>query len=222
VSALSLVFLLATGGQGAESASAVLDRLDQSARGFRNVMADVVRVTHTAIINDNSEESGHMKMIRSGSGVQVLIEFTRPDAKVYVFRDKKAEVYYPKIQTIHEYDLGKSKSLVEQFLLLGFGTSGKDLSKSYMVTAGGEDSINGAKATRLELAPKSAKVKEYFSKVELWIPLDAGYPVRQKFHQASGDTTTITYSNPRLNTALTSDALLLKAPVGAKREYPQK
>jgi hypothetical protein len=205
-----------------EPVSAVLGRLDEAAPGFRNISADLERVTHTAIINDNSVESGAMKMLRERGGVHVLIEFTRPDPKVYALKNRRAEIFYPKIQTIHEYDLGKSKSLVEQFLLLGFGTPGKELSKSYAVKVAGEGMVHGAKTTRLELVPKAAKVKEYFSKVELWIPLDSGYPVRQKFYQASGDTTTITYSNVKINTALTAALLELKAPPGTKREFPQK
>jgi len=37
--------------------------------------------------------------------------------------------------------LGKKKSLVDQFLLLGFGTPGSDLKKSYSITLQGEETL---------------------------------------------------------------------------------
>src|SRR3712207_8497622 len=45
--------------------------------------------------------------------LQVLIDFTRPDAKSVAFRGRKAEVFYPKLKTVQEYDLGKQKGLME-------------------------------------------------------------------------------------------------------------
>lgn len=205
----------------AQSAAAVLARLDATSNSFRSATAQVERVTHTAIINENLIETGHMRMLRSKGSVQLYIEFTKPDAKSYAVRDRKAEVYFPKIQTVQEYDFGKQKGLVEQFILLGFGTSGKDLAKSYSVKYGGEDSAGAQKASRLELTPKSDKTREYFVRVELWINAE-GRTVRQKFYQPSGDTTTVTYTNLVWNPALTPGALSLKLPAGVKREYPQR
>ncbi|HZO57785.1 MAG TPA: outer membrane lipoprotein carrier protein LolA [Bryobacteraceae bacterium] len=205
----------------AQTAAAVLSRLDSTSAGFRSATANIERVTHTAIINESLTETGTLRMLRNKGTVQLYLEFTKPDAKTYAFRERKAEVYFPKILTVQEYDVGKQKGIVEQFILLGFGTSGKDLAKGYNVKFGGEESIGGQTASRLELTPKSAKTREYFTKVELWINAE-GRTVRQKFYQPSGDTTTVTYSNLVWNPALTPDALSLKLPAGVKREYPQR
>jgi outer membrane lipoprotein-sorting protein len=160
-------------------------------------------------------------MLRNKGAVQLYLEFSKPDPKIYAFRDRKAEVYFPKIQTVQEYDVGKQRGLVEQFILLGFGTSGKELAKNYDVKYVGEEAVGAQKASRIELTPKSEKTREYFTKVELWINSD-GRTVRQKFFQPSGDTTTVTYSNLVWNPSLTPDALTLKLPAGVKREYPQR
>ena len=205
----------------AQSAAAVLGRLDATAAGFKSATAQIERVTHTAVINESLTEYGSLRMLKAKGTVMLYLDFTKPDAKTYAVRDRKAEVYYPKIQTVQEYDFGKQKGLVEQFILLGFGTSGKDLTKSYTVKYGGEETVGGQKASRLELSPKSAKTREYFTKVELWINAE-GRTVRQKFYQPSGDTTTVTYSNLVWNPALTPADLQLKLPAGVKREYPQR
>jgi len=206
----------------AETDKAILARMDTAAPGFRGAEAGYKRIKHTAIINDDAEESGTLKMLKSGTGVRVLIDLTKPDAKLYALSPAKVEVYFPKINTVQEYDLGKQKGLVEQFLLLGFGTSGKDLSKNYNVKAAGEETIDGQSTTRLELLPKSDKVKEYFSKVEVWIPAGAAHAVRQKVYEKSGDTMTFSYTNLKLNPSLAPDAVELKLPSGAKREFPGK
>jgi outer membrane lipoprotein-sorting protein len=217
-SALAAVYSLPAPGQ---TAAAVLGRLDSTSSGFKSATANIERITHTAIINESLTETGSLRMLRNKGAVQLYLEFTKPDAKTYAFRDRKAEVYFPKIQTVQEYDVGKQKGLVEQFILLGFGTSGKELAKNYEVKFIAEEPVGAHKASRLELTPKAAKTREYFTKVELWINGE-GRTVRQRFYQPSGDTTTVTYSNLVWNPALTPDSLSLKLPPGVKREYPQR
>ena len=205
----------------AQSAPAALSRLDSASAGFKAATANIERITHTAVINESLTELGSLRLLRNKGAVQLYLEITKPDPKTYAFRERKAEVYFPKIQTVQEYDVGKQKGLVEQFILLGFGTSGKDLAKSYDVKYIAEESIGPQKASRLELSPKSAKTREYFTKVELWINHE-GRTLRQKFYQTSGDTTTVTYTNLVWNPALTPADLSLKLPAGVKREYPQR
>ncbi|MBN8733811.1 MAG: outer membrane lipoprotein carrier protein LolA [Acidobacteria bacterium] len=205
----------------AQSAAGVLARLDATSSSFRSASASIERITHTAIINESLSETGTMKMLRDKGAVLLSIEFTKPDLKQYAFSGRKGEIYFPKIQTVQEYDVGKQKGLVEQFILLGFGTSGKELTKNYTVKLAAEQTIGTQKASRLELTPKSAKTREFFTKVELWISAE-GRTLRQKFYQPSGDTTTVTYSNLVWNPALTPAALSLKLPAGVKREFPQR
>jgi outer membrane lipoprotein-sorting protein len=219
---IALALLAAAPPALAEDLQAILSRMDVSAAAFRSAQADMRRVTHTAIINDDSEELGRLLMMKAKGGVRALIEFTKPDPRSIAFRDNKVEVYYPKIQTVQEIDLRKQKGIVEEFLLLGFGSSGKDLNKSYSIRIAGEESVDGQASTRLELIPKLGKAKEYFTKAELWIPHGASHSVRQKLYQPSGDTITIYYTNVKLNPGLTEKAVSLVLPANVKREFPQK
>jgi len=220
---LSASLLLASSLYGQGNASAVLSRMDAAAPGFRGLTARISRITYTAVIKDSSEEQGQISLLRvKGKDIRVLTEITRPDHKFFTIGDGKVEIYTPKIATVQEIDLTRHKSLMEQFLLLGFGASGKDLVKSYSVRMAGSETIAGVKASHLELIPKSAQVKSHYNRIDLWIADPGGYPVRQKLNEPSGNYLMVTYSDIRLNPDLKPAELRLKLPAGVKREYPQK
>jgi len=224
---LPLIFALATlaGSTGvhAQNLGAVMGRMDAAAPQFRSMTARMDRLTHVAVIDDNSNETATMRVLRiKAKDIRVALDFTKPDVKQVGINDRKVEVYYPKTNTVQEWDLGKYKSLVDQFILLGFGTSGKDLQKAYTVEYLKEDSVAGQKCSRIELQPKDSKVKQHYTRFELCIAAPGGYPVLQKLIEPSGNFTAITYSDIKLNVALRPESLALDLPAGVKREYPQK
>src|SRR6476620_9808947 len=103
----------------------VLSNLDQSAAKFNSMTANLTRLTYTKVIDDKAIEEGKMALKKAGSrDLQVLIDFTKPDPRTVAFRGRKAEIFYPKLKQVQEYDLGKQTDLVDQFLLVGFGTTG--------------------------------------------------------------------------------------------------
>jgi outer membrane lipoprotein-sorting protein len=207
----------------APSLKDVLDRMDQAAASFRGVTAKIRKAALTAVINDETVEQGVIWLSRPAKkSVRMKIDFTEPDPRSLAFSDRKGEVYYPKINTVQVYDLGRHRALVDQFLLLGFGTPGRELARDYQVKLAGAEQIAGVAADKLELVPKSKEARQHLTKVELWIANPGGYPVQQKFYMPSEDTTTITYSGVQLNPPLAEADLALKLPPDAKREFPQK
>jgi outer membrane lipoprotein-sorting protein len=126
------------------------------------------------------------------------------------------------MKTIEEYDISRYRALFDQFLLIGFGTSGKELAQAYNIKVLGTDEVSGVQATRLELVPRSPEVLKNLKKLELWIPESADYPVQQKFYLAAGDYKLATYTNVRKNPPLTDSDLKIRAPRDAKRVSPQK
>jgi hypothetical protein len=109
----------------AENTQSVLARLDKESGAFRQITAKLTKATHTAILNDTTSESGKMWMRRAGKGVSIRTEIAEPEARAYSFEGNTGQVFYPKMNTVQVYNVGKSRSLVDQFVLLGFGTSGK-------------------------------------------------------------------------------------------------
>ncbi|HTT61163.1 MAG TPA: hypothetical protein VMG35_04950 [Bryobacteraceae bacterium] len=207
----------------ADDLDAVLDRIDRAGAAFRSMSAKLRRVSHTAVMpNDDNVDSGTVLLKRGRhNDLRMLIDLTEPDPRTVAFQDHTAEIYYPKIQTVDEYDVSKEKELLEQFFLLGFGTSRAGLEASYRLHLVGPDTIGGQKCDNLELTPKSKQVLQHLVKLEMCVA-DDGYPVQQKFYLPGGDYSLATYSDMKINPDLPDSALKLKLPKNVKREYPQR
>ena len=216
-----LVILFCAATAQALTLDEALTRMDQNATTFKSMSAGIRQLSHTAVINEDNVSTGTVRMKRSKKQAQVLVEFTAPDPKSVGLSGTKAELYYPKLQTVEEYDLGKNKEMVEKFLAVGFGASGKELKAEYNLRALGEESVNGGKALRVELIPKSPQVARQFPKIQLWISEANGYPVQQKLHQTGDDYMTVTYSDVKINPSLPDSAYKLNIPKGTKRVNPK-
>jgi outer membrane lipoprotein-sorting protein len=196
--------------------------MDRTAASFKTFSADLRSVAHTAVIDEDDISTGTILVKRANRGMDMLMELTTPDRKSIAIHAQKAEIYYPKMKTIEEYDISRYRALADQFLLIGFGTSGKELAQAYNMKVLGTDQVAGVEATRLELVPRSPEVLKNVRKLELWIPESADYPVQQKFYLAAGDYRLATYTNVRKNPPLTDSDLKIRAPRDAKRVFPQK
>lgn len=215
--------LLALAVSGADPLDSVLAKMDRAAASFKGMTARIKRTAHTEVINEDHTDQGVMSMKRSRSrDTQMLIDLTAPDPKTIAFQGHTVDIYLPKIKTVQEYDVGKNRELLDQFLLLGFGSSGQDLTRAYQVTWVGAETVNGQKADHLQLVSKSAEVLKQLKTIDLWLSDANSYPVRQKFNQPSGDYTLVDFSGLKMNPDLPDSALKLKLPKGVKREYPQK
>jgi len=123
----------------------------------------------------------------------------RPDPKYVLFSDGKIRVYQPKPDQVTEYNLGKNSADFESYLVLGFGGSGRDLMKAFDVTDRGMDRVAGVTAVKLELIPKSDRVRNTFKQIVLWIDLENGISVQQKFIDPQGDYRLAKYSGIEVN-----------------------
>jgi outer membrane lipoprotein-sorting protein len=199
----------------------VLAKMDAVSATFKGAKADIKRVTHNAAVDINSEFSGTMVLKRPAPhDVRTLVHFTKPDEQQVYVGDGVADLYYPKINTIQERKIGKYQSLFEQFYLLAFGGSGKDLVANYDVTYVGSEAINAEATSHLQLIPKSADVKKNFTKIELWLTEAKAIPSQLRLSQPSGDTTTFVYTNVIMNPKISDSDLKLKTKPGVKTEYP--
>lgn len=181
-----------------EDVQVILKRMDAAAPTLHTLSADMQMVTVTAIINDKITENGTLKMqkLKDGS-VRAVYEF--PGQRIIGLFGKTVRMYYPKNDYYQDYDVGKDSSLLNQFLLLGFGSSGEELAKSYTITPEGTEKISGAITTKLLLTPKDSKLKEHIAKVEIWVPEGEANPVQQEFYEPNDNYRLVTYSNIHLN-----------------------
>ena len=119
-------------------------------------------------------------------------------------------VYVPSAEQVTQYDAGKNKADFETFLVLGFGGSGRDLQKSFDVKYAGMEQVQGINAGKLELTPKSQKVRNMFATITLWIDPARGVSVQQKLLEPSGDYRLATYNNIQLNKRINGEVFKLK------------
>lgn len=221
--ALPLILLLAACTAVGSDEKQVYARLDQAASGFRGLTAKIRKISHTAVIKESAEETGRIVLRRpKPKDLKMLAEFTSPEERAVGFDGRKVQIYYPRIQTVQEYDLGRQSSLIDQFLLLGFGSNSSELRKGYDIKWTGEEAVNGVKCDRLELTPKSEEARQHVRRIEIWVSAVDGVTQQQKVHQPSRDYVLITYSDIKLNPPLNDDSTRLKLPKGVKKETPQK
>ena len=175
----------------------VLGMMDRSAQDFHTLTADLEHVKYTAVVKDTSTESGRIYVRRDE---KMRIEFTKPDPRTILRTGASLFVYNPKINRVEEYDLGKNKALVDQYVRLGFGTRGDDIKKSYLVSVVGEEELDHKKAVVLELTPKSEQIRNQIIKIQMWIDEASWLPIEQKFFEAgSGDYFLFHYTNAMKN-----------------------
>jgi len=197
---------------------AVLGELDESAKDFHSLSADMERTKVTVVVNDHSTETGVI-LVR---GDKMLLDMKAPSARTILRTGDNLYIYTPGLKRVEEYNLGKNRALVDQFLLLGFGTAGKELRKSYLITVMGEEKLDDKKTVKLELTPKSEAVRNQIAKIQIWLDESSWLPAQQEFIEAgSGDYSIVRYSKVVRNPGIPDSEFKQRWPKGTERVKPQ-
>lgn len=176
----------------------ILARMNDAAKHLKTVSADLDYTTTTALVNESDTETGKF-YLRNPKSPDILINFEKPDPKVILFKRNRAQIYYPKTNRVETHDLQQQSGLVQQFLLLGFGTDANSLKASYNVSLTGEDDLDNETTVLLELVPKQPQVASQLTKIQIWVSEDSWLPAQQKFFQPGGDTLVAHYKNVKVN-----------------------
>jgi outer membrane lipoprotein-sorting protein len=176
----------------------VLHVMDQNAAKFRSAEAEFTWKIYNSVINDFAEtDKGKIYFRRSGDRLQMSAIFTEPASKQVVFSGDKVQVLNPGGQ-VDEYDTAAHREELETFLVLGFGSSGEDLQKSFEVTDLGPEMVGPIKTAKLQLVPKAKNIQDHVPQILLWIDPARGVSVQQQIFEQSGDYRLATYSNIQL------------------------
>jgi len=211
--------MLAPAAAAADDLAAVFARMDQAAPKFKGMRADMKKVSHTAVIGEDSTDSGTIVVkVPKPHDYRMLMKFEKPDEKLVGVVGTAVEMYLPKAAEVQVYNFGKGhKAEVEQFLKLGFGSNSQELKDAYTVTYGGPETVAGEKATRIVLVPKSQDVANMFQKFELWISDATGISVQQKMYEKGGNYSLATYPNMKLDPNIKDSEVKLVTPPGVTR-----
>jgi len=193
----------------------IVKHMDDAAGRLNTLSADLEYTKFTAVVSDKSTQQGQF-FFHKGKPPEVKIEFKSPDARTILVKKNEAQMYLPKTNQIQVYELGPRGELMQQFLLLGFGSEVAKLKKDYGIKLIGEEDLSGDTTAVLELTPRKDSVASKLTKVQLWISEESWLPVQQKFFEPSGDYATALYSAVRVNRRLDSGTFEIHAS-GAKR-----
>ena len=207
---VSLCLLSAAAFAQAQNLQSVLDSMDRAAANFHSAQCDFNWDQYQSVVEEHDNQSGVMYFRRQGNNVEMAADITTPARKYVLFSGDLVSVYEPGIDQVTQYNPGKHKGDIESFLVLGFGGSGADLQKSFDLRLAGLEQAQGINAAKLELTPKSQRVRNMFSTITLWIDPARGVSVQQKFQEPSGDYRLTKYSNIQLNKKIPGDVFKLK------------
>ncbi|HZQ90853.1 MAG TPA: outer membrane lipoprotein carrier protein LolA [Terriglobales bacterium] len=207
--------------QAATNLESVLATMDKAAAEFKSAEADFVWDTYQKVVNETDTQKGKIYFRRSGKKIQMGSDITAPAPKYVLYDGDKVQIYEPKIDQVTQYRTAKNRGDFETFLVLGFGGGGHELRNSFEVKFAGVENVDGIRAARLDLAPRSERARSMFSHILLWIDLTRGIAVRQQLLEPSGDYRDARYSNIRLNQDLPRDVFKLKTTSKTRVVTPQ-
>jgi len=205
----------------ADSLEDVLTRIDRFAKDFKSFAAKMTRTDYQKLFDESTIMPGDVRMQRTKDGTTGVMEFSGADAQIDFFDGRTGGRYFPKANTEEVYEIGKKGASLEQIILLGFGTSRAELTKGYDIALGGSDTVGGAPVTRIELTPKSKDQKSMVARIELWIPMDKGYPVQEKITEPTKNYQQVTYSDMKVP-APANSVFKPVVPADVHKIYPQK
>jgi outer membrane lipoprotein-sorting protein len=194
---------------GSDALDAVLKKMDAAAAGFRTTQAEFEWDSYEKVIDEVDDvETGTIYYRRTGKDIEMMANVKmagsdskalKPAPKFVLFSEGKIRMYLPTPDQVTVYDLGKNKTDFESYLVLGFGGSGHDLVKAFDVTYLGPETVGGVATAKLQLVPKSDKVRNTFQQILLWIDLDRGISLRQQFFEPQGNYRLTNYSAVQVN-----------------------
>jgi outer membrane lipoprotein-sorting protein len=189
----------------------VLAKMDATASTFRSAQADFTWTFFNNVINAvDTTQKGEIFFRKDGSDVRMAAKVSPPDPEQVFFSGGRVEVYREKPGTVDVYDASAHREEAETLLVLGFGSSGNEMRKSFDVSYGGEEKIDDLETAKLELVPKSEAIKNHFPQIILWIDPQRGISVQQKLIAGNGDYRLAQYSNIRINQKIPDKVFKLK------------
>ena len=210
---LGLVLLAGRTAFAADDLNSVLSKLDAAAAAFHSATADFeFDGTVTDPVPDTDVQKGVVYYQRSEAdfqmGVHVATDNGHTAPKVITCCAKGSIQLYDKLQ--NQITTLNKLSQYENWFMLGFGASGKELQEKWDVTYAGSETIDGVKTAKLEMVPKDPAVKASVPKVILWLDTSRAISLKQYFDEGQGQSRTCHYTNIKVNQSLPKDAFSFK------------
>jgi outer membrane lipoprotein-sorting protein len=198
--------------------TSILDRMSQAVGSIQTLKASFSQQKLYAQLGlKDPEEQGILYMKRkSDRATDVRIEIAIPDKRIITVKDNRYMLFQPKINQVVEGTVdratGKAAAGFLAYLFGGVSQATED----YNITLGSTETVDGRKATHLQLTPKPDK-KGLYRQVDLWVDNQLWLPTIQKFIEGNRDETTLKLGEVNLNLKLSDGLFSQKLPSNVQR-----
>lgn len=201
---------------------AIREQMDAASAKFTSAQADLRQELYTKVVHDTEVQTGEVYFLRKGGASQMGMRLLPPDAapgaqpaQVLEFKDGKGRMFNPGTNQVDESSVtSKNQQMAETYMTLGFGGSGTDLAKAWIITDQGSEELNDGKQTvkteKLDLVSRDPAIRNNFSHITIWIDPVRDVSLKQVSYQPSGDTRTAYFTNIRLNQPVDTAAFAIK------------
>jgi outer membrane lipoprotein-sorting protein len=185
-------------------------QLDRQGSDMESVLAEVSLDYGASADTAGKVKSGRIYVSKDG---KVRINATDPAGLVMLLEGRTVHYYNETLARVDEYSLSKHPNRMEQFIPLGFGTTGRDFERDYLVTFLGEDRIGDRRVLGLELTPKDDDLRAIVSKIQIYVDQASWLQIMSR----GNESLTIDYSGTARNLALNSDLFKDDWPRGTQK-----
>lgn len=185
--------------------------MNTAAAKFKSAQADFEWDQYQKVVDEHDIQKGQIYFKKTkDNNTDAAVKVVSPAPKQVVFQDGELKLYEPKIDQLTVRKVGNNRAEVDSFMSLGFGARGDDLVKNYEVKLDGWESVDGLNTAKLDLIPKSEKMKASINRVLLWMDPRQNISVRQQFFEPSGDYRLTHYTHIKLNGRISDDVFRIK------------
>lgn len=190
--------------------ASLLTQLDNASAKFKSARAEFSQDFYEAVVRETTNESGAVYFERSGGNTQMGLATidakTKSRTKVYEYKGGILRVFEVPSDQIRIVKPTSNSGQIETFLTLGFGGSGKDLSKAWNITDQGQETLmdgnTPVKVEKLDLVSRDPGLRNTFTHVTIWIDPTRAVSLKQVFETPSHDRRTTTYSHIKVNASI--------------------
>jgi len=198
----------------------VLRRLDEAAKNFRSTTADFeFDSIETEPVYDKDVQKGTVYYERKGASFQMAAHIAehngKPASKIYGIFGGVFKLFEG--GNLNQVTTFSKASKYESYLILGFGASGKELEEKWEIKWVGSEMLDGVKTEKLELVAKDPEVRKNLPKVTVWMDVERGVSLKQRFDEGPEQYRDCFYFNIKFPQTLPADAFTFKTD--AKTQY---
>jgi outer membrane lipoprotein-sorting protein len=177
----------------------VLRQMDAASLKFQSAQADFRWDLYERVVKETTTQTGTIYFKKQGTTTVMGAKLVTPTIKLIEFRNGVIRLFDPGTDHLTMVDATKNKAQFESFLTVGFGGTGKDLTKAWTISDLGDETIDGVQTAKLDLVPKDPAVRNNCTHMTIWVDPVRDIQLKQSLYMPDGDYRTAVYTNIKYN-----------------------